>query len=57
VITLGVVLGTYQKYDFLGLITIMIAVGLAIQIPALAFYAKYLQRRDEKKTEGEAETA
>jgi len=57
VITLGVVLGTYQKYDFLGLITIMIAVGLAIQIPALAFYAKYLQKRDEKKTEGEAETA
>ncbi len=46
VITLGVVLGTYQKYDFLGLVTIMIAVGLAIQIPALAFYAKYLQKRD-----------
>jgi len=48
VITLGVVLGTYQKYDFLGLVTIMIAVGLAIQIPALAFYAKYLQKQDEK---------
>ncbi len=47
VITLGVVLGTYQKTDFLGLVTIMIAVGLAIQIPALAFYAKYLQKRDE----------
>jgi ACR3 family arsenite efflux pump ArsB len=46
VITLGVALGTYQKYDFLGLITIMIAIGLAIQIPALAFYAKYLQKRD-----------
>ena len=49
VITLGVVLGTYQKYDFLGLVTIMIAVGLAIQIPALAFYAKYLQKRDDKE--------
>jgi hypothetical protein len=24
----------------------MIAIGLAIQIPALAFYAKYLQKRD-----------
>jgi len=46
VITLGVALGTYQKYDFLGLITIMIALGLAIQIPALAFYAKYLQKKD-----------
>ncbi len=46
VITLGVVLGTYQKYDFLGFITIMIAVGLAIQIPALAFYAKFLQKRE-----------
>jgi ACR3 family arsenite efflux pump ArsB len=46
VITLGVALGTYQEYDFLGLITIMIALGLAIQIPALAFYAKYLQKKD-----------
>jgi len=46
VITLGVVLGTYQTCEFLGLITIMIAVGLAIQIPALAFYAKYLQKKE-----------
>ena len=51
VVTLGVVLGTYQQYDFLGLITIMIAVGLAIQIPALAFYAKYIQKQDEKAQE------
>jgi len=53
VITLGVALGTYQKYDFLGLITIMIAIGLAIQIPALAFYAKYLQKKDEKQEANE----
>lgn len=48
VIILGVVLGTYQTYEHLGLITIMIAVGLAIQIPALAFYAEYIQRKEEK---------
>lgn len=46
VITLGVVLGTYQKYDFLGLITIMIAVGLALQIPLLAFYANFINKRE-----------
>jgi len=42
VITLGVALGTFQEYEFLGMITAVIAVGLAIQIPALAFYAKSL---------------
>ncbi len=42
VITLGVVLGTFQEFEFLGMITAVIAVGLAIQIPALAFYAKSL---------------
>jgi len=47
VITLGVVLGTYQNNDFLGLITIMIAVGLALQIPLLALHAKFLNKREE----------
>jgi ACR3 family arsenite transporter len=45
VITLGVVLGTFQESEFLGLITATIALGLAIQIPALAFYAKYLMSK------------
>ncbi len=48
VITLGVVLGTFKDYDFLGEVTLLVAMGLAFQIPALAFYAKYLNHRDEK---------
>ncbi|GEM_PF-3049197 len=48
VITLGVVLGTFQESEFLGLITATIALGLAIQIPALAFYAKYLTSRESQ---------
>jgi ACR3 family arsenite transporter len=48
VITLGVVLGTFQESEFLGLITATIALGLAIQIPALAFYAKYLTAREKQ---------
>jgi len=47
VITLGVVLGTFQESEFLGLITATIALGLAIQIPSLAFYAKYLTSKQK----------
>lgn len=43
VITLGVVLGAFQEFEFLGMITAVIAVGLAIQIPSLAIYAKSLR--------------
>jgi len=44
VITLGVVLGTFRESPLLGYIVIPVAVGLAVQIPALAFYARWLQR-------------
>lgn len=49
VISLGVALGTFKDYDFIGGVVIMIAVGLAIQIPALAFYAKWIQDRKSEK--------
>jgi ACR3 family arsenite efflux pump ArsB len=48
VITLGVALGSFNDYDFISGVVIMIAVGLAIQIPALAFYARWLQSRSER---------
>ncbi len=44
VISLGVVLGAFRTAEYLGYILIMIALGLAIQIPALAFYARRIQR-------------
>ena len=44
VITLGVVLGAFQGFNSLGIITAVIAVGLAIQIPSLAFYARSLNK-------------
>ncbi len=43
VITLGVVLGAFQEFEFLGMITAVIALGLAVQIPSLAIYAKSLK--------------
>jgi ACR3 family arsenite transporter len=48
VITLGVALGSFNNYDFISGVVITIAVGLAIQIPALAFYARWLQSRSER---------
>ena len=45
VITLGVALGSFQKYDFLGGIVLVIAIGLAVQIPGLAFYARWVQNK------------
>ncbi len=43
VITLGVALGSFKDFDFVGGVVLMIAIGLAIQIPALAFYARWIQ--------------
>ena len=45
VITLGVALGSFKDYDFVGAVVLPIAIGLAVQIPALAFYARWIQRR------------
>ncbi len=56
VITLGVVLGTFKDYDFLGQVTLLVALGLAIQIPALAFYARYINGRDARRAEQGAQT-
>ncbi|MDP8258891.1 MAG: bile acid:sodium symporter [Candidatus Aadella gelida] len=53
VISLGVVLGAFKDYDFIGGVVIMIAVGLAVQIPALAFYAKWIQGKTPIKLEEE----
>jgi len=54
VITLGVVLGTFRESPYLGYIVIPVAVGLAVQIPALAFYARWLQRLSTARLEGES---
>lgn len=50
VITLGIVLGTYQTYENLGLLTFIVTIGLAIQIPSLAFYAKYINNKSDRKS-------
>jgi len=47
VITLGVVLGAFRQADYMGYILIMVALGLAVQIPALAFYARRLNKMEK----------
>ena len=56
VISLGVVLGAYQEADYVGFILIMVALGLAVQIPALAFYARRFQDAEKPREEDETAT-
>lgn len=42
VIILAIVLSAFQNYSFLNLILLMIIIAMVLQIPSLAFYAKFI---------------
>ena len=46
VISLGIILSTFEGQPFLGGIALTIALGLTIQIPSLAFYAKWIHKEN-----------